>query len=219
MIARMLARTVIVGVVATVAWNTGPGTSMRDWVQDTTTNFASAQKNISGILPGNAQGKTQAASLPVISCKVTLVLPSTPAKDGLFTDLKAAARDMNQITGMNITTAKEGEPVQGEQIGVILGDSSKMSTVAPEKDTYALIATSPTDGARNLYINSDRIYELRRGTGVGTRYNVLLHELGHVAGVSHLDDEDALMSVYPSLVAGVTNTDVKYLQESTQRCR
>lgn len=231
MIGKMLVRTAITGTVAMVVWNTAIGDSIKGFVGNVTDGYQNVSafvedptSSVANVLASddttNSSETNAAAVSTALSCSVTIVVPEEGPRDGIVTDLRQAASDMEQITGMNVKVTRDPENITGERINANWVTGEQMTHIAQGTHAYAAIQTLPVKGQyqRTFFVNNDQIYDLDKGTGQGSRYNVLLHELGHIAGVGHLDGQ-TLMAEMPTLSAGLTQEDKNALQASTKSCR
>lgn len=227
-----LAFKLVVGaVVLTIAWN-GPvgntvrnfipeGTSFGDVAQvfDTTANLASGLTDTV-----SAAGVTDHAGhvFEVESCSYNVVVPTTGTRDGVVTDLRNAARDMAAITGVDIKVTRDDNPASDlATVPVYLIDNQKGIELNEGNELYAaIIEPVESPGQHAMVINYERIYDLARGTGTGTRYSIFLHELGHLIGYhGHSDKDGDLMHANPSLSAGLTDADRDAFLAATAKCR
>ena len=200
-------------------------------VADTASDVADTASGLSSVISKASSAVTSVVNFlnpgdhdhtgETTSCTFTLAVPESGPRDGLVTDLRAAAQDLSTITGVQINVTRDSNPATDPTVvPVRLLGNQKIADLNGGAAAYALHAAPAAEGLNHtMFVNKDRIYELFRGTGTGTRYNVLLHELGHIVGVGHSTTEGDLMHGTPSLSAGITDADRTALRAATADCR
>ena len=222
---------VVTAAVLTVAWHGPVGNTVRNFVPEGTSfgNVAQAFDTTASLASGltsmvSAAGVTDHVDhvFEVESCSYNIVVPTTGTRDGVVTDLRNAARDMTAITGVDIEVTRDDNPAADlATVPVYLIDNQKSIELNKGTEMYAaIIEPVQSPGQHAMVVNYERIYDLTRGTGTGTRYSIFLHELGHLVGYhGHSGKDGDLMHANPSLSAGLTDADREAFLAATAKCR
>lgn len=177
-----------------------------------------------------------------ITYRVNVSALSPPARAGASRDINSAVNRLANATGINfaysgttsfVPTGSSWSrnapaevvisyvtPGSGAKSSTLLGSSAGRTVAGSGGYMYkswTATGSAPWTGAIGrgfVVLNAKQAQLFRPGFGAGvTRGNLVLHELGHVMGLSHVETKSALM--YPTIVprprAGYQSGDVKGL--------
>lgn len=150
---------------------------------------------------------------------VELVVATDGAPSGFVDDLEVAVRRVNAATGLDLVIAGETEerpaisrvPYQPERYGqrwapVLVAWASPDDPGTPLRDIDRGVATPIAVGPAGdrTYVTGQVVFNRDRDelvSGFEDRATswgaTILHELGHLVGLGHVDDPDELMATHP----------------------
>lgn len=227
MLGKMIVKSLGFTVLAAVVWNLPMAQDFKANIEDLAANAGSVTSLIGNVNP-LASDTSEVAYTPVGRCSIKLVVDPQGAPKGSVSELRHAAATLTSLTGMTITVSK-GTVEDNDNyttVPVKFLPESRISDLYDGGAAYALTETKTLSTGedqsivtKGLYINKDAYGLLSDGTAASSKYIVLLHELGHVAGLDHSDSATSLMARTPSSIEGVSEQDLAALRAATASCR
>lgn len=165
-----------------------------------------------------------------------------PGGAGAFSEIRNAFDEMSQLTGLQFTLTRSDDLVprsnwaasdQARALGspppVIIGWVEPSETDLLRSGVAGAAVANPlrsgsqrsiVSGAIALDANQYGSFQNRNGDGK-TRRNLLLHEIGHLLGLDHVDDRSALMHpvVGEQSPDGFAPGEASALRRNTPACR
>jgi hypothetical protein len=163
--------------------------------------------------PGSFKISLSDGGEPVRWCasQVEVVINDSQAPAGARKDLEAALSRISALSGIRFVVVGESDRIPDKNYHLSPGSpyppvliawayESQTDMLNPNISAAAVANPAETDGGLryvtgSLAINVDHDVLYRPGFGAGmSRGNLYLHELGHVLGLAHVDDESMLMN-------------------------
>jgi len=163
--------------------------------------------------PGNYNVTMTDGGAPVRWCKnrIEVLINDSQAPAGARKDLEAALRRISALSGIQFDVVGESKLIPDSNYHTTTGSPypavliawaypSQTDMLNPNISAAAVANPAQTDaglryvtGSLAINVDHDVLYSPGFGDGM-TRGNLYLHELGHVLGLAHVDDEGMLMN-------------------------
>ena len=200
-------------VYANNATNNAADSASQDVAKTSTGSTKPAAVKGSSAKPGNYKVTMTDGGAPVRWCtnRIEVLINDSQAPAGARKDLDAALRRISALSGIQFVVVGESNMIPDSNYHTTAGSpypavliawayASQTDMLNPNISAAAVAKPAQTDeGLRyvtgSLAINVDHDVLYRPGFGDGmTRGNLYLHELGHVLGLAHVEDEGMLMN-------------------------